>query len=205
MKNGCSRDWGHSSAGRALQWHCRGQRFDPAWLHHPSPQGFKFDPSGGVAEWLKAADCKSARDSVRWFESSPLHHDTDHRTRFSDRSAPAVVIGAAGLFVFPFSLLAVELGHRIDPLHRICCIGSAAKAHFQPPRSFQISAGCIPSRPFCPGFSRNSVGASCRCVVLNQVRTLGFSCLIRTQTRKTKLYEKSKGSPPVADIHFICP
>ena len=25
--------WGHSSAGRALQWHCRGQRFDPAWLH----------------------------------------------------------------------------------------------------------------------------------------------------------------------------
>jgi hypothetical protein len=28
---------------------------------------------GGVAEWLKAADCKSARVSVRWFESSPLH------------------------------------------------------------------------------------------------------------------------------------
>ena len=27
--------WGYSSAGRALQWHCRGQRFDPAWLHHP--------------------------------------------------------------------------------------------------------------------------------------------------------------------------
>ena len=25
---------GHSSAGRALQWHCRGRRFDPAWLHH---------------------------------------------------------------------------------------------------------------------------------------------------------------------------
>ena len=30
--------------------------------------------SGEVAEWLKAADCKSARASVRWFESSPLHH-----------------------------------------------------------------------------------------------------------------------------------
>ncbi len=28
---------------------------------------------GGVAEWLKAADCKSARASVRWFEPSPLH------------------------------------------------------------------------------------------------------------------------------------
>ena len=29
---------------------------------------------GQVAEWLKAADCKSARFSVRWFESSPVHH-----------------------------------------------------------------------------------------------------------------------------------
>jgi hypothetical protein len=26
--------WGHSSVGRALEWHSRGQRFDPAWLHH---------------------------------------------------------------------------------------------------------------------------------------------------------------------------
>ena len=25
---------GYSSAGRALQWHCRGQRFDSAQLHH---------------------------------------------------------------------------------------------------------------------------------------------------------------------------
>ena len=24
---------GHSSAGRALAWHARGRRFDPAWLH----------------------------------------------------------------------------------------------------------------------------------------------------------------------------
>ena len=34
---------GHSSAGRALQWHCRGRRFDPVWLHQSnqgvSPQG----------------------------------------------------------------------------------------------------------------------------------------------------------------------
>ena len=28
---------------------------------------------GGVAEWLKAADCKSARVSVRRFESYPHH------------------------------------------------------------------------------------------------------------------------------------
>ncbi len=31
---------------------------------------------GQVAEWLKAADCKSARVSVHWFESSPVHHFT---------------------------------------------------------------------------------------------------------------------------------
>ena len=30
--------WGHSSVGRALAWHARGQRFDPAWLHHPTPR-----------------------------------------------------------------------------------------------------------------------------------------------------------------------
>ncbi|SVB47452.1 uncharacterized protein METZ01_LOCUS200306, partial [marine metagenome] len=24
---------GYSSAGRALEWHSRGQRFDPAYLH----------------------------------------------------------------------------------------------------------------------------------------------------------------------------
>ena len=33
---------------------------------------------GQVAEWLKAADCKSARASVRWFESSPVHHQLIH-------------------------------------------------------------------------------------------------------------------------------
>ena len=27
------RIWGYSSAGRALEWHSRGQRFDPAYLH----------------------------------------------------------------------------------------------------------------------------------------------------------------------------
>jgi replicative superfamily II helicase len=34
---------------------------------------------GEVAEWLKAADCKSARASVRWFESSPLHQPLPQR------------------------------------------------------------------------------------------------------------------------------
>src|SRR5258708_3062167 len=44
--------WGYSSAGRALAWHARGQRFDPAYLHHnkqdspqsPSSRGLGHDP-----------------------------------------------------------------------------------------------------------------------------------------------------------------
>ena len=38
---------GHSSAGRALQWHCRGRRFDPDWLHQdlPSWQSLPASPS----------------------------------------------------------------------------------------------------------------------------------------------------------------
>ena len=30
--------WGYSSAGRALEWHSRGQRFDPAYLHQTNGQ-----------------------------------------------------------------------------------------------------------------------------------------------------------------------
>src|SRR5262249_18314377 len=29
---------GHSSVGRAREWHSRGRRFDPAWLHHVSQE-----------------------------------------------------------------------------------------------------------------------------------------------------------------------
>ena len=39
--------------------------------HSAAPDG---KDCGGVAERLKAADCKSALLGVRWFESSPLHH-----------------------------------------------------------------------------------------------------------------------------------
>ena len=51
---------GYSSAGRALEWHSRGQRFDPAYLHQEREkpwnfgfQGFSRDPSisyGPVAQ-----------------------------------------------------------------------------------------------------------------------------------------------------------
>src|ERR1700679_2127897 len=36
LKYSILRVWGHSSAGRALAWHARGRRFDPAWLHQIS-------------------------------------------------------------------------------------------------------------------------------------------------------------------------
>ena len=33
---------GYSSAGRALEWHSRGQRFDPAYLHHRRCAEYSF-------------------------------------------------------------------------------------------------------------------------------------------------------------------
>ena len=38
--------WGYSSAGRALAWHARGQRFDPAYLHHRTSRSpmLRFGP-----------------------------------------------------------------------------------------------------------------------------------------------------------------
>src|ERR1700694_3051 len=48
--------WGYSSAGRALAWHARGQRFDPAYLHQselavpesPSSRGLGHRPFTAV-------------------------------------------------------------------------------------------------------------------------------------------------------------
>jgi hypothetical protein len=152
MKMGIPEIRGHSSAGRALQWHCRGQRFDPAWLHHPPLRGFKFDPSGGVAEWLKAADCKSARDSVRWFESSPLHHDTDHRTRFSDRSAYAATVRAAGLFVFPIPLRSLDRRWAAFPASHQAFPTIQAFSEIRAVPEFQWAHPAIqPMRRFKPG------------------------------------------------------
>ena len=37
-----NRIWGYSSAGRALEWHSRGQRFDPAYLHQKPSKSSDF-------------------------------------------------------------------------------------------------------------------------------------------------------------------
>lgn len=74
-----------ASPGSAAHWHCAAIAPSPLapvvlqarpvstlstqaipWHN----RGFTF---GEVAEWLMAADCKSALLRVRWFESSPLH------------------------------------------------------------------------------------------------------------------------------------
>ena len=40
--------WGYSSAGRALEWHSRGQRFDPAYLHHEKQGKLRAESLGTV-------------------------------------------------------------------------------------------------------------------------------------------------------------
>src|SRR5689334_11680281 len=39
---------GYSSAGRALAWHARGQRFDPAYLHHQAVPYNAVDVDGST-------------------------------------------------------------------------------------------------------------------------------------------------------------
>src|SRR5207302_11068352 len=46
--------WGYSSAGRALAWHARGQRFDPAYLHHRSDRGALEEPSATASRSLSS-------------------------------------------------------------------------------------------------------------------------------------------------------
>src|SRR3954470_2137342 len=57
MAHGPKGTWGYSSAGRALAWHARGQRFDPAYLHQrktldqspsPSSRGLGHRPFTAV-------------------------------------------------------------------------------------------------------------------------------------------------------------
>ena len=44
--------WGISSAGRALAWHARGQRFDPAILHHTVRTRTRFSMRKGLGTFF---------------------------------------------------------------------------------------------------------------------------------------------------------
>ena len=58
-------EYGHSLGGRALEWHSRGQRFDPAYLHQRKTlkpywfQGFLFCPHGRGGLWPAFAACSA--------------------------------------------------------------------------------------------------------------------------------------------------
>jgi hypothetical protein len=41
--------WGHSSVGRALEWHSRGRRFDSAWLHQSAAAAQEWGLASGLA------------------------------------------------------------------------------------------------------------------------------------------------------------
>ena len=50
-----------------------------------------------MAEWLKATDCKSVHESVRWFESTPAHQKASilKGTRFFERIYDKYIYGRA--------------------------------------------------------------------------------------------------------------
>ncbi len=75
---------GYSSAGRALEWHSRGQRFDPAYLHQEREkpwnfgfQGFSRDPSISYGPVAQLGE-RSVR--IREVESSNLFRSTKRKS-----------------------------------------------------------------------------------------------------------------------------
>ena len=56
--------WGYSSAGRALEWHSRGQRFDPAYLHQKHRMYGVFFDMRDFAILLRRS--VAARTATRW-------------------------------------------------------------------------------------------------------------------------------------------
>src|SRR6478752_1172582 len=97
------RAWGHSSVGRALEWHSRGRRFDSAWLHQISPDYAgtvdvlgQFAATPSVSRWF--ARTGSDRDApgrlaMRLHDIRPLHGDLFRQRRITPRQRfhPSVI------------------------------------------------------------------------------------------------------------------
>src|SRR5216684_1391824 len=79
---------GHSSAGRALAWHARGRRFDPAWLHHASPSAMRGAATKAEGEACRV-ETRRAKTGWRLFFR--------HREPTSRRSNPERSRRKAGL------------------------------------------------------------------------------------------------------------
>src|SRR6185503_8643955 len=104
--------WGRSSAGRASQWHCEGQGFDPPRLHH----------SANLASKTSAAHsglykCSTAITFVDYYllRSVPSGEDMRRRTLFIAVAAAAL---AAPAYANPWSELAIEDLHGIHDIIR---------------------------------------------------------------------------------------
>ena len=54
--------WGYSSAGRALEWHSRGQRFDPAYLHQKQRPSGRFFRLVGIVGVKRVKAVRQASD-----------------------------------------------------------------------------------------------------------------------------------------------
>ncbi len=91
--------WGHSSAGRALEWHSRGRRFDPAWLHQPPGSSARLsglsdfsrhsrglDAPFGIGELARRGSARSAPPLGRPFSTREVEcPGHDGRDRFDLR------------------------------------------------------------------------------------------------------------------------
>ena len=90
--------WGYSSAGRALDWQSRGQRFDPAYLHHEKDLKlcvsslFYFRKITGIL-------LQTSVSSYEWPRGTPSTHsvidggtaDLRRITQFTDRDMPDIL------------------------------------------------------------------------------------------------------------------
>ena len=90
---------GYSSAGRALEWHSRGQRFDPAYLHQTDSTAF----CGAVCLHMGQGDRTADPKREAFFERSGSVAKQDAEHQASQRFGPAYLHQKASTaFAAPF-------------------------------------------------------------------------------------------------------
>ena len=93
--------WGRSSVGRALEWHSRGQEFDPPRLHQLNQAMIGHPPAEDRPFRLRAVPCgtKAQGRAIR-LAAAPVHH----QARADALDAPLELTGpvpAQGRIMFP--------------------------------------------------------------------------------------------------------
>jgi hypothetical protein len=61
---------GHSSVGRAFEWHSKGRRFDSAWLHQEIYQRKQYIPCPGFTIPSKLARLPSGNFSLHYIKAN---------------------------------------------------------------------------------------------------------------------------------------